>query len=135
MTTGALEARRLSALLASAKYVGGSERTFVSTSSAFDRVSARVLQFASAGGASAYARWVGAHPADLIGDAKASQPLDLVGSPSVFVHTPNGCCAKDVPKSLAVWQRDRYVLEVIASGAYAKDKMLTELSAEMDHLV
>jgi hypothetical protein len=135
VTSGALEAKRLSALLASAKYVGGTERTFVSTSSAFDRVSTRVLQFASTGGAAAYARWVGAHPADLIGDAKPSGSLDLQSASSVYVHTPNGCCAKDLPKSLAVWQRDRYVLEVIASGAYAKDKMLTELSTEMDRLV
>ena len=135
VTSGALEAQRLSALLASAKFVGGTERTFVSTSSAFDRVSTRVLQFASTGGAAAYARWVGAHPADLIGDAEPSGSLDLEGAPNVYVHIPNGCCAKDIPKSLAVWQRDRYVLEVIASGAYAKDKMLTELSTQMDHLV
>lgn len=135
VTTGALEAARLSALLASAKYVGGTERTFVSTSSPFDRVSTRVLQFASTGGAAAYTRWVGAHPADLIGDAEPSGSLDLAGAPRVYVHTPNGCCAKDVPKSLAVWQRNRYVLEVIASGAYAKDEKLTELSTEMDRLV
>ena len=135
VTTGALEAQRLSALLASAKYVAGTERTFVSTSSAFDRVSTRVLQFASPGGASAYTRWVGAHPADLIGDAKPSGSLDLEGAPSVYVHSPNGCCAKDLPKSLAVWQRNRYVLEVIASGAYAKNRMLTELSTQMERLV
>lgn len=135
VTSGALEANRLSALLASAKYVAGTERTFVSTSSPIDRVSTRVLQFASTGGAAAYTRWVGAHPADLIGDAEPSGSLDLEGASGVYVHTPNGCCAKDIPKSLAVWQRDRYVLEVIASGAYAKDKMLTELSTEMDRLV
>ena len=135
VTSGALEAQRLSALLASAKYESGTERTFVSTSSPFDRVSTRVLQFASTGGAAAYVRWVGAHPADLIGDAQPSGSLDLEGAPSVYVHTPNGCCAKDVPKSLAVWQRSRYVLLVVASGAYAKDKMLAELSAEMDRLL
>jgi hypothetical protein len=135
VTSGALEANRLSALLASAKYVAGTERTFVSTSSPIDRVSTRVLQFASTGGAAAYTRWVGAHPADLIGDAEPSGSLDLEGASSVYVHAPNGCCARDIPKSLAVWQRDRYVLEVIASGAYAKDKMLTELSTEMDRLV
>jgi hypothetical protein len=135
VTSGALEANRLSALLASAKYVAGTERTFVSTSSPIDRVSTRVLLFASTGGAAAYTGWVGAHPADLIGDAEPSGSLDLEGASSVYVHTPNGCCAKDIPKSLAVWQRDRYVLEVIASGAYAKDKMLTELSTEMDRLV
>jgi hypothetical protein len=134
VTTG-LEAARLSALLASAKYVAGTERTFVSTSSPFDRVSTRVLQFASTSGAAAYTRWVGAHPADLIGDAEPSGSLDLEGAPSVYVHSPNGCCPKDVPKSLAVWQRNRYVLEVIASGAYAKDTMLTELSTQMDRLV
>jgi hypothetical protein len=135
VTSGALEAQRLSALLASAKYVGGTERTFVSSSSPFDRVSTRVLQFASPGGAAAYARWVDAHPGDLIGDAKPSGSLDVEGASSVYVHTPNGCCPKDIPKSLAVWQRNRYVLEVIASGAYAKDEMLTELSTEMDRLV
>ena len=134
VTSGALEAQRLSALLASARYVGGTERTFVSTSSPLDRVSTRVLQFASPGGAAAYTRWVGAHPADLIGDAKPSGSLHLDGA-NVYVHTPSGCCPKDIPKSLAVWQRDRYVLEVIASGAYAKDEMLTELSTEMDRLV
>jgi hypothetical protein len=34
-----------------------------------------------------------------------------------------------------VWQRARYVMEVIASGAYAKDQMLSELASEMDRLV
>jgi hypothetical protein len=135
VTTGALEAQRLTALLASARYQGGTERTFVSTSSPMDRVSTRVLQFASSGGAGAYARWVGAHPADLIGDAEPSGSLDLEGAPGVYVHTPNGCCAKDVPKSLAVWQRDRYVLEVIASGAYAKRRALSDLSSQMDRLL
>src|SRR3954470_4494771 len=135
VTTGAIEAQRLSALLASANYETGTERTFVSTSSPFDRVSTRVLQFASTGGAAAYVRWVGAHPADLIGDADPSGSLDLEGAPSVYVHTPNGCCAKDLPKSVAVWQRNRYVLLVVASGEYAKDKMLTELSTEMDRLL
>jgi hypothetical protein len=135
VTSGALEVQRLSALLASARYVGGTERTFVSTSSPFDRVSTRVLQFASTAGAAAYTRWVGAHPADLIGDAEPSGSLDLEGAPSVYVHSPNGCCPKDVPKSLAVWQRNRYVLEIIASGAYAKDEKLTELCTEMDRLV
>ncbi len=135
VTSGALEAQRLSALLASAKYVGGTERTFVSTSSPFDRASTRVLQFASTGGAAAYTRWVGAHPGDLIGDAKPSGSLDLAGASRVYVHSPNGCCPKDIPKSLAVWQRDRYVLEVIASGAYAKDEMLTALSTQMERLV
>jgi hypothetical protein len=135
VTTGALEAEKLAALLASANYEDGTERSFVSRTSPLDRASTRVLQFAHDGGAAEYLRWVEAHPGDLIGDAKPSQPLDLDGAPSVYEHTPNGCCAKDVPKSLAVWQRGSYVLEVIASGAYAKDKMLQELSVQMDRLM
>jgi len=135
VTTGALEAARLTALLGSAGFVGGTERSFVSDTGPLDRASTRVLQFAHDQGAAEYLRWVEAHPGDLIGDAERSRPLDLEGRPSVYVHTPNGCCPKDAPKSLAVWQRDRYVLEVIASGAYAKDRILMELSSEMDRLL
>jgi hypothetical protein len=135
VTTGALEAARLTALLGSAGFVGGTERSFVSDASPLDRASTRVLRFAHDQGAAEYLRWVEAHPGDLIGDAKPSDPLEVAGDPNVYVHQPNGCCAKDIPKALAVWQRDRYVMEVIASGAYAKDQMLSELASEMDRLV
>ncbi|MFL5766806.1 MAG: hypothetical protein ACJ758_03055 [Actinomycetota bacterium] len=135
VTTGALEAARLTALLGSAGYLAGTERSFVSNSSPLDRAATRVLAFEHDGGAAEYLRWVQDHPGDLIGDAEPSKRSGQDGGPSVYVHTPNGCCAKDIPKTLAVWQRDRYVLEVIANGSYAKDKMVRELSTEMDRLV
>jgi hypothetical protein len=135
VTSGSLEAASLAALLERAKYRGGTERSFVSRSSPLDRTVTRVLEFSRDDGARVYLGWAESHPADLIGDAKGGAPLDLPGSPDVFVHTPNGCCAKDVPKSLAVWQRDRYVLLVIANGGMAKQKTLTDLAAQLDGLV
>jgi hypothetical protein len=135
VTSGALDAERLSALLEHAKYLGGTERSFVSRSAPLDRVATRVLEFQGRDGATAYLRWVEAHPGDLIGDAKGAPPLDLPGAPEAFVHTPNGCCPKDVPKSMAVWQRDRYVLEVIANGGLSKQKSLLDLASRLDGIV
>lgn len=135
VTSGALDAERLSALLEHAKYLGGTERSFVSRNAPLDRVATRVLEFQGRDGATAYLRWVEAHPGDLIGDAKGAPPLDLPGAPEAFVHTPNGCCPKDVPKSLAVWQRDRYVLLVVANGGLAKQKSLLDLASRLDGIV
>jgi hypothetical protein len=135
VTSGALDASSLSALLEGARFIGGTERTFVSRSTPLDRVSTRVLEFLRRDGAAAYLRWVESHPADLIGDATGGPPLDLPGAPQVYVHTPEGCCPKDVPKSLAVWQRGRYVLEVIANGGLAKQKPLLDLATQLDGLI
>jgi hypothetical protein len=135
VTSGAPDASSLSALLERATFTGGTERTFVSRSTPLDRVSTRVLEFSGRDGATAYLRWVESHPADLIGEAKGGPPLDLRGAPQVYVHTPNGCCPKDVPKSLAVWQRDRYVLVVIANGGLAKQKPLLDLASQLDGII
>jgi hypothetical protein len=135
VTSGALDAEGLTALLQRTRYLGGSERTFVSKTQPLDRVDTRVLEFSRADGATTYLRWVCDHPADLIGDVGRSSPLEAPGSVELFVHTPDGCCPKDVPKSLAVWQRDRYVLLVIANGGMAKQNTLTGLASQLDALV
>ncbi len=133
--TGAADAASLKSLLERSGYVVGRERTFVSRKSPLDRTDTRVLEFSSPDGAAQYLHWVASHPGDVIGDVKAASPLDLPGAPEVFVHTPNGCCPKDVPKSLAVWQRDRYVLEVIANGGLAKQKSLLDLASRLDRVI
>jgi hypothetical protein len=129
--TGSREAGALTRLLADAKYVGGTERVFISNSSPFDRLSSRVLEFATAAGAGNYLEWVRAHPEDLIGEAR-SDPLDLAEPPDLFVHRPDGCCAKDVRKSLAVWQRDTYVFVVMADGLMSKESMISHVTEKLD---
>jgi hypothetical protein len=133
--TGTADSASLESLLEQSGFILGQERTFVSRTSALDRADTRVLGFRSADGAAQYLGWVSSHPGDVIGDAKPGSALQLPVAPRVFVHTPNGCCAKDVPKSLAVWQRDRYVLLVIANGGMAKQKTLTDLASQLDGLV
>jgi hypothetical protein len=135
VTSGALDAASLEQLLSRGHFLNGTRRTFVRTGNPLDRVDTRILAFGLTSGAAIYVRWVASHPADLIGDAKGAAPLDAPGSPQVFVHVPNGCCPKDVAKSLAVWQRHRYVLLVIANGGMTKQKTLTDLAAQLDGLV
>jgi hypothetical protein len=135
VTSGALDASSLSALLERAKFIGGTERTFVRRSTPLDRAITRVLEFVGKDGATAYLRWVESHPGDLIGDAEGGPPLGLPGAPQVYVHTPSGCCPKDVPKSLAVWQRGRYVLVVIANGGLAKQRILLDVASQLDGII
>lgn len=134
LAADALRPEALAALLGDAGYIIGSERTFRGGSD-LRYVVARVLRFESRQGAARYVDWVRSHASDLIGPAEPEDPLAIDGSPLLFSFTPGGCCPKEVPTLLAIWQHDAIVFSLIAAGPGATREAITPLAADLDGIV
>lgn len=135
LTRDALDPEQLDRLLDDAGFVLGRERTFSGPGARFSLAVTRILIFSSPDGAAAYVAWLRDHPDELIGVARRLQPLDLPGDPFLFVHTPGGCCPKDVPIYVSSWRRGSTVVFLRASGRRADPGSVQELAAELDLLV
>jgi hypothetical protein len=131
----ALDATELDRLLDEAGFLSGRERTFSGPGERFSLAVTRVLVFASSDGAASYVGWLRDHPEDLLGRAQKLEPLELPGKPFLLVHTPGGCCPKDVPIYLSAWQRGSTVVFLRASGRQADPGAVQELAAELDGVV
>jgi hypothetical protein len=96
-------------------YRAGSEREFFGRSTSFDHVTARVLRFDRAAGASRYLAWVRGHAAELLGSPRAVTALGI--GRGGFLFRPHGCgCHADRPTYLAAWRRGSLVATLQASG-------------------
>ncbi|HUF58345.1 MAG TPA: hypothetical protein VMR89_02520 [Actinomycetota bacterium] len=131
----ALDPGRLGRLLDEARFLSGRERTFTGPGERFSLAVTRVLVFESSDGAASYVGWLRDHPVDLLGTARALEPLELPGAPFLLVHTPGGCCPKDVPIYVSAWRRGRTVLFLRASGRRADPASVHELAADLDLMV
>lgn len=135
LASDALDPGRLDRLLDDAGYLSGRERTFSGPGERFSLAVTRVLVFSSSDGAASYVGWLRAHPNDLLGTAVKLEPLELPGDPFLLVHTPGGCCPKDVPIYVSAWRRGSIVLFLRASGRQADQGSVQELAAELDLMV
>jgi hypothetical protein len=131
----ALDSEELTHLLDDAGFLAGRERTFSGPGQRFSLAVTRVLVFASSDGAASYVAWLRDHPEDLVGRAQRLEPLELPGEPFLLVHTPGGCCPKEVPIYLSAWQRGATVVFLRASGRQADPGAVQELAAELDGVV
>jgi hypothetical protein len=131
----ALDSEELTHLLDDAGFLAGRERTFSGPGERFSLAVTRVLVFASSAGAASYVGWLRDHPEDLLGGAQRLEPLELPGEPFLLVHTPGGCCPKEVPIYLSAWQRGSTVVFLRASGRQADPGAVQELAAELDGVV
>jgi hypothetical protein len=131
----ALDPEELTHLLDDAGFLAGRERTFSGPGERFSLAVTRVLMFSSIDGAASYLGWLRDHPEDLLGSAEALDPLDLPGDPFLMIHTPGGCCPKEVPIYLSAWQRGSTVVFLRASGRQADPGAVQELAAELDRVV
>jgi len=106
----------MTAILSGAGLVAVRERTYTGAFGTFARVVIRAWVFTSRDGAGSFYDWIRVNAThELIGEAK---PLstDVVGDASVWLHPVSGCCHEETPIYLAVWQRERIVWTVRASG-------------------
>jgi hypothetical protein len=131
----ALDAAELDRLLDEAGFLAGRERTFSGPGERFSLAVTRVLVFASSEGAASYVAWLRDHPEDLLGRTQRLEPLELPGEPFLLVHTPGGCCPKEVPIYLSAWQRGSTVVFLRASGRQADPGAVQGLAAELDQVV
>lgn len=131
----ALRPEQLDRLLNDAGFLSGRERTFSGPGERFSLAVTRVLVFSSPDGAATYVAWLRDHTDELIGVARTLPPLDLPGDPFLVVHTPGGCCPKDVPIYVSSWRRGSSVVFLRASGRRADPGSVQELAAELDLLV
>jgi hypothetical protein len=125
----------MQALLDGAGFLGATEETYSGSPSTFSRVVIRGWRFASADGAGAFLDWLrvnGTH--ELIGEA-VPMSSDALGSVSLFVHEPSGCCHEEVPIYLAAWQRGATVWTIRASGPHIHTPPVLALISKVEQEV
>ena len=130
----AVDHEGLRKVLDRARFVSGSERESFGRTATFNLVTARVLRFGSAGGATIYLRWLRGHAAASLGDPVSISPLGF--GADGFVFRPRGCgCHTETPTFLIAWRRGRDALTIVAAGARATPKTAGVLARRLDQAV
>lgn len=118
-------------VLAQGGYRAGSEREFYGRTASFNHVTARVLRFDDAAGASRYLSWVRGHAKESLGSPRAVTALGI--GTGGFVYRPRGCgCHSDVPTFLMAWRRGPLVASLLASGSGATARSVGTLARALD---
>lgn len=111
----AVDGDALAGLLDAAGFRAAVERTYTGSDPALRRVEVLLARFASEEGAERYLAWQRDHVSDVIGEAEPSAE-NLVQGTTVYVHQPDGCCAKEQVTSLATWRTGSDVFRVLMAG-------------------
>ena len=127
----AVDHQGLRIVLEQGRFVSGSERESFGRAAIFNLVTARVLRFGTAGGATSYLRWLRGHAAASLGDPVSISPLGF--GADGFVFRPRGCgCHTGTPTYLIAWRRGRNALTIVAAGARATPKTARALARGLD---
>lgn len=130
----AVDHEGLRMVLERGRFVSGSERESFGRAATFNLVTARVLRFGTAGGATSYLRWLRGHAAASLGDPVSISPLGF--GADGFVFRPKGCgCHTETPTFLIAWRHGRNALTVVAAGPRATPKTAGVLARHLDTAV
>ncbi len=115
----AIDPAALVSLLRAAGMEAAVERSYAPPSAAIRRVEVRVVRFGTERGAERYLGWQVDHVADVTGDA---EPVaTAIEGVTLWVHVPEGCCAKEQAVAIAAWRDGTAVVRILVAGPGADD--------------
>lgn len=125
----AIDANALAEVLRDSGFEAALERSYSGTGPGIRRVEVLLVRFGSASDADRFLEWQEAHVSDVIGNAELS--AGGASGPAIYIHLPDGCCAKEQVSALAAWRHETDVVRVLVSGPDADGAKAAALIADL----